>query len=216
MSTEHEWLSLDPGEDVVWTGQPRLWRIATTVAGAVVLTLLVFAAAVYVSLSVDPAAWGLPANTNVLVWGVAVLIALSQVGSVTVAYLKVDKTDYVLTNRRVYRKHGILSETVTSVGVDRVQNTTLFKDMTGNLFDYGTVSISTAGSGGADLTINDLNDPETFRDRLQEQVREASERSGDGDDRATFGTGIDAETMDALLREARGLRAVAERMEDQV
>lgn len=216
MSTDHEWLSLDPGEEVVWTGQPRLWRIATTVAGGVVLTVLAFAVAVYVSLSVDPAAWGLPENTTMLVWAAAVLIALSQVGSVTVAYLKVDKTDYVLTNRRVYRKHGIVSETVTSVGVDRVQNTTLHKDVTGTLFDYGTVSISTAGSGGADLTINDLNDPETFRDRLQEQVRAAGERADDAGERAAHGTGIDAETMDALLREARGLRAVAERMEERV
>jgi len=211
--TEHEWLSLDEGEAVVWVGEPRIWRIADTVARAVVVTVVAAAVAVYVSLEVDPAVWGLPQYTTTLVWGGAVVVALLQIKSVTVDYLRVDKTDYVLTNRRVYRKTGILSETVTNVGVDRVQNTTLHKDVTGNLFDYGTVSISTAGSGGSDLVVTDLDDPETFRDRLQEQVRAATE-SESGSQPAPVAGGLDDQTVDALLSEARGLRAVAERMEE--
>ncbi len=30
--TDFEWLSPDPGEEVVWTGAPRLWRIGSNVA----------------------------------------------------------------------------------------------------------------------------------------------------------------------------------------
>jgi uncharacterized membrane protein YdbT with pleckstrin-like domain len=211
--TEQEWLSLDEGEEVVWAGEPRIWRIVDTVARAVAVTVVAAAAALYVSLEVDPAVWGLPQYTTTLVWGVAVVVALLQIKSVTVAYLRVDKTDYVLTNRRVYRRTGIFSETVTNVGVDRVQNTTLRKDLTGNLFDYGTVSVSTAGSGGSDLVVTDLDDPETFRDRLQEQVRAATE-SESGSRPAPVAGGLDDQTVDALLSEARQLRAVAERMED--
>ena len=213
--TEHEWLSLDEGEEVVWSREPRVWRIADTAARAVVVTAVAAAAAVYVSLEVDLAVWGLAQYTTTLVWGVAVVVALLQVASVTVAYLKVNRTDYVLTNRRIYRKTGVLSETVTNVGVDRVQNTTLHKDARGNLFDYGTVAVSTAGSGGSDLVVTDLDDPETFRDRLQEQVRAGGASDGESPP-ASVADGLDDQTVDALLSEARGLRAVAERMEENV
>ncbi|WP_415379228.1 PH domain-containing protein [Halosimplex sp. TS25] len=214
MTAELEWLSLDPGEEVVWSGRPRVWRIAGTVAGGAVLTLLAFGGAVAVSLGAVPGLDGLAGSSNAVVWGIAVLIALSQIGSVAFAYLRVQHTDYVLTDRRIYRKTGIFSETVTGVGVDRVQNTTLRKDVAGNLFDYGTVSISTAGSGGTDLAITDLDDPETFRDRLQEQVRAADEAREDDRASAAEAGALDAEAMDALLTEARRLRAVAERMEE--
>ncbi|WP_123535625.1 PH domain-containing protein [Halosimplex salinum] len=216
MTAEHDWLSLDPGEDVVWIGQPRVWRIVGTAAGAFVLVAIAVAGA---ALAPRLDAVGAGGEYGVVaVWAVAGIVALSALWNVAVAYLRVQHTDYVLTNRRIYRKTGILSETVTSVGVDRVQNTTLRKDVTGNLFDYGTVSISTAGSGGADLSISDLDDPESFRDRLQEQVRAAGERDGDGDDeRPDPAVGaLDEEAMTAVLAEARRLRAVAERMEERV
>lgn len=213
MTGEYEWLSLDPEEEVVWTGQPRVWRIAGTVAGGVVLTLLAFGGAIAASVGALPGIDSLTGGSNAVVWGIAVLVALSQIGSAAVAYLRVENTDYVLTSRRIYRKSGIFSETVTSVGVDRVQNTTLRKDVTGNLFDYGTVSVSTAGSGGADLAITDLDDPEAFRDRLQEQVRAADEAREDERPPALAGE-LDGEAMEALLTEARRLRAVAERMEE--
>ncbi|ELZ28118.1 hypothetical protein C475_04915 [Halosimplex carlsbadense 2-9-1] len=215
MNEEYEWLSLDPDESVVWTGQPRVWRIVGTAAGAAILSLLALAAAVFVTTQValDPAEF--PVAPGLVVWAVAALIVASQVLGVAWAYLKVEHTDYVLTDRRIYLKTGVLSETVTSVGVDRVQNTTLRKDITGNLFDYGTLAVSTAGSGGADLAVSDLDDPETFRDRLQEQVRAASERGEDDDDPAPVAEGLDEATVEALLAEARGLRAVAERMEER-
>ena len=214
MTAEHEWLSLDPDESVVWTGQPRVWRIAGTAGGAAVMSLLALAGAVFVTTQVALDAAEFPVAPGLVVWAVAALVVASQVATVAWAYLKVEHTDYVLTDRRIYLKTGVLSETVTSVGVDRVQNTTLRKDVTGNLFDYGTVAVSTAGSGGADLAVSDLNDPEAFRDALQKQVRVASEREGD-DEPAPAGA-LDEATVDALLMEAKKLRAVAERMEDGV
>jgi len=214
MTENYEWLSLDPDESVVWTGEPRVWRIAGTAAGAAVLSLLALAGAVFVTTQVTLDAAEFPVAPGLVVWGVAALVVASQVATVAWAYAKVGHTDYVLSDRRIYLKTGVFSETVTSVGVDRVQNTTLRKDVTGNLFDYGTVAVSTAGSGGADLAVSDLNDPEAFRDALQKQVRVASEREGD-DEPAPAGA-LDEATVDALLMEAKKLRAVAERMEDGV
>lgn len=210
MTEEIDWFSPDSGETVVWTGQPRVWRIWGSVASGLVVSVVALAVAYVVTTQVSLA----PTNSlpvDAIAWGVAILVVLSQVVSAAGAYARTVNTYYVLTDKRVYRKEGVLSEHVSNVGVDRVQETTLSKDVTGNLFDYGTVAISTAGSGGTDLALTDLPDPETFRDHLQEQVRTASSDSAD-----ESSTGLDTDTVDALLTEARGLREVAERMEESV
>lgn len=214
MTEEMNWFSPDPEETVVWTGQPRMWRIWGSVARGVVVSVVVLVVAYVVTtrVSLPPtSSLPLPLPADAVVWGVGVLVVLSQVVSVAGAYARTVNTDYVLTDKRVYRKQGVLSEHVSNVGVDRIQETTLSKDMTGNMFDYGTVAISTAGSGGTDLALTDLDDPETFRDRLQEQVRAASPDSDDG-----ASAGLDADAVDSLLTEARGLRTVAERLEESV
>lgn len=204
MPSEPEWLSEESDETVVWTGQPRVWRIWRTVAAAVLVSVLTVGGVAYVTVrgNLDGGTEG------VLAWVLAGLGVLTMGAAVVSAYLRVRHTDYVLTDAHVYKKSGILSQRVTGLGLDRVQETTLSKGIAGNYFDYGTVAISTAGSAGTDLALTDLNDPESFRDLLQERVREAS--TGEGDE----GSPVDARTADALLTEARGLRSVAERLEE--
>lgn len=215
MTVEADWFSPEPDETVVWSGQPRLKRILPTAARSFVVSMVAlvaaFAGTTWLLSQLPPrAVAGLPVPAPLVVWLVAVLVVVWQLASVALAYLRVEQTDYVLTDRRVYRKTGVLSEQVSSLGVERVQETTLSKDFFGNLFDYGTVAISTAGSGGTDMALTDLTDPETFRDRLNEQVRASGGRAT-GDD-----GGVDADTAAALLTEARGLREVAERLEESV
>jgi len=87
----------------------------------------------------------------------------------------------------------------------------------------GYVNVSEVWLDAADRTFeettaaieeNDI-DPETFRDRLQEQVRAAGQdRSGETG--TTAAGELDDATVEALLTEARGLREVAERLEETV
>ncbi|MEF8850952.1 MAG: PH domain-containing protein [Haloarculaceae archaeon] len=204
-----DWFSPDASETVVWHGKPRTRRIIPRVAGAVVLTALAVGFA-----AVAPAG-GLDGGTLVVVWGAAGLVVLGAVAWVGLAYLRVRATDYVLTDRNVYKKTGVFSERVSRVGLDRIQNTTLKKDVTGNLFDYGTVLLSTAGSGGTALAVTDLDDPEQFRDELGPLV----DASG-GPGRDAFEAGgtepvLDDATVEAMVPEARRLRESAQRLERQ-
>lgn len=212
MSADLEWLSPDPGETIVWTGKPRLRRILGTVVGAVVGSIVALVVAFGLV-----RAWSefsdvpLPVPETA-VWGVALLFVAFQGVQVAAAYQRVQATDYVLTDRNVYKKTGVLSENVTRVGVDRIQNTTLRKDFFGNLFDYGTVLLSTAGSGGAELTISDLNDPDAFRAELRPLINAAGGPGGRAD--APDGAaGLDGETVETLVGEARRMRETAERLE---
>jgi uncharacterized membrane protein YdbT with pleckstrin-like domain len=206
------WLSLDPGERVVWTGKPRTRRIIGTVAGGVVVVLVAVVAGV--ALPGFLPAGDLPLG-GVGVWLGVVLVVLLQAGQIALAYLRVENAGYVLTDRNVYKKTGVLSETVTRVGLDRVQNTRLQKGVRGNLFDYGSVAISTAGGGGTELVVTDLDDPETFRDELQALARTASEEATT---RAAAGgpsghAALDPDRLATLAEEFGRLRETADRLE---
>ncbi|MFB6160657.1 MAG: PH domain-containing protein [Haloferacaceae archaeon] len=202
-----EWLSLDAGEEMVWSGGPRLRRTLPTVARSTAWALAFLAVAV-----VGPRF--APASVpDLAVVGGGVLLALASGRTAAMAYLRTTNTDYVLTNRSVYEKRGVWSTNVTRVGVANVQNTRLEKSVWGNLFDYGTVAVSTAGSSGDDLVVTDLNDPETFRNELQ---RLTSAAGSPPTGAAPSGGSLDAAAVDALLPEARSMRAAAERVEREV
>jgi uncharacterized membrane protein YdbT with pleckstrin-like domain len=213
MTTRPDWLSPDAGETVRWHGGPRLRRVLPTVAAAAtwIVLLVAGAAAAVRTLPLPPLA---PA-------GAAVLLALPAVGAVALAYLRTTNVEYVLTDRNVYRRDGVLSTRVLRVGLETIQRTALTKGVWGEAFDYGTIAISTAGSEGVDLRFADLDDPEPVRTELRRLI---GKRGGAGAD-ATGGrrepatgdaTALDAATADALHTEFAALRAAADRLERTV
>jgi uncharacterized membrane protein YdbT with pleckstrin-like domain len=210
MVTETEWLSLDPGEEVVWRGAPRVLRIMSDVARFVVWSVAAFVAAFVVTTVVNVP---LPIP-DLAAWGVAVAWTLLQAVSPVKSYLQTRNTEYVLTDKNLYEKTGVWSENVTRVGVDKIQNTQLKKDFFGNTFDYGTILVSTAGGGGVELAIADLDDPDELRTALRTQMSRASQQT-QGDSRAGVG-GVDPETAQRLVEEARKLRETAETIERHV
>ncbi len=211
MVTDFEWLSLDPDEEVVWTGAPRLRRIASNVATFALWSLVGVAVAFVVTTTLN---LELPLP-DLAVWGAAVLWVLLQAVSPARAYLQTEHTDYVLTSENVYRKTGVWSENVTRVGVDRIQNTQLKKDLFGNAFDYGTILLSTAGGSGAELSIADLDDPDELRNELRTQMARAGQQTprGPESDSEPGAEGVDPETFRTLVDEAERMRETAETIE---
>jgi uncharacterized membrane protein YdbT with pleckstrin-like domain len=206
MASEPEWLTLDPGETVVWSGTPRVRRIVSNVATFALWSIAAFVAA-FVLTTVLNVELPLPDRG---VWGVAVLWTVLQAISPVQAYLRTKNTDYLLTDKNIYKKTGVWSENVTRIGLENIQNTTLKKDFTGKLFDYGTILVSTAGGSGTEMTIDDLDDPDTLRTELRTRMASAREQErGDPEARS----GIDPETLQVLVDEARQLRDATETVE---
>lgn len=203
-----DWLTLDPEETVVRTAQPRVRRVLSTGAGALLFAATGVAVGVVATRSPDLA---LPAGP---VWGGVALVVLLTALSVGWRYLVTVTTEYVLTTQNVYERTGVLSETVTRVGLDNVQRIELERSFLGRVFDHGTLSVSTAGSGGEEVTLADLDDPDAFRDDLRRLSTRAGERARErGRDRS--GAGIDADTLDVMAEEAGRLRASAERIREE-
>lgn len=170
-----DWLALDPEEAIEWEAHPRYMRAAP----AVLASLTVAAIAVGAAVVVDPLA-------------LAGLLVAPLPG--LYGYLRVTNTRFVVTNRAVYRKRGIVGIDVRTVELDRVQNTRSRRGVLGNAFGYGTVDIEVAG--GPDLRFYDVYDPD--------DVRRLIERLGGG--RSSIpGTVEQWRAVRDELREIRGL-----------
>ncbi|MFD1634729.1 PH domain-containing protein [Haloplanus ruber] len=207
MVSHPDWFSLDTGETMVRQGAPRVRRVLPAVVAATLwLGLLAVGAVVAVRTLV--------VSTPVAV-GAAVLLALPAVAGTAWRYLRTVNVEYVLTDRNCYRKRGVLSTSVTRVGLGDVERTALHKNVWGSIFDYGTVSISTAGTDGVDLRLTDLDGPEAFRDELQQR---AGHETGDGSTGGSIpdSAGLDAATAETLLTEFTALHAAADRLDREV
>jgi uncharacterized membrane protein YdbT with pleckstrin-like domain len=209
MESRPDWLSLDSDETVVWRGAPRIRRVLPTAAAATLwIALLV------VGVSLGPRFAPVPARAlpGTLLAAAALLLALPALVAVGGTFLRTTNVEYVLTDRNCYRKAGVLSTRVSRIGLSTVERTSLTKGVWGNAFDYGTVSISTAGSDGVDLRFADLNDPEPVRAEMRRLI--GSRRPRDAD--ATTATALDETTADALLADFGALRESARRVERAV
>jgi uncharacterized membrane protein YdbT with pleckstrin-like domain len=196
-----DWFPDRTAEAVVWRGAPRLRRVLPTVAVASCWIALLVAVAL---VAPEPVS----AFPRVALVGGTVLLSAPAVAVAVGAYLRTANVEYVLTEGSVYRKTGVLSTSVTRLDLGTVQGTALQKDLWGTLFDYGTISISTAGSDGVDLRLTDLDDPEPVRRRLRGLV--GSRRPADA------ASGLDATTAATLSTEFRALHAAADRVEAAV
>ncbi|WP_254840200.1 PH domain-containing protein [Natronomonas marina] len=142
-----EWLRLEAGETVEWETRPRLVRAAP----GVLVGLAVAAAGIAGAVLVDQLA--------------AVLVVLAPLPAVY-AYLRVVNTRYVLTDRALYRKRGVVGIDLRTVELSRVQNTRSTQGVLGAAFGHGSVEIEVAG--GRDLRFADIYDPNEVRRHIEE------------------------------------------------
>lgn len=206
MVSDAEWLSLEADERVEWWGQPRLRRILPAVARSL------FWVGVFLAVAVVGPSYAPESVPGIAIVAGGVALAVLSTTTAIRAYLRTRNVYYVLTNRAVYLKRGVLSTAVTRIGAANIQNTELRKSVLGNLFDYGTIAISTAGSRGADLVVQDLDDPATFRAELTAVIRAAKPEP----EPSSAGPALPAGAVDTLLAEVRTLRTAAERLEGAI
>jgi len=159
-----DWLPLADGESVAWEDGPRrttaLPGIAVGVGLAVAGVGLAAVGFGLVSVGVDFVAVsvsGTVGNTFLL----AAPVVLAGVSIAAGAYLSVVNTEYVVTDRAVYEKTGVVGITVTEAPLSKVENSAFSQSSLGTVFGYGTVTIETAG--GNDVSFRRIDDPQTAR-----------------------------------------------------
>lgn len=148
------WLALADDETVRWRGRPRIQTVVPWLAVAV-LGMAGIAVAVAVGW-LSPLALGwLPVLSVLPLW----------------RYVRVARTAFVITDRRVAIRRGVLGVSARAVGLERIQNTTVTQGAIDRVIDAGTIAIETAS--GSALAFRSIDDPLV--------VRRVLERTATGD-----------------------------------
>ena len=67
---------------------------------------------------------------------------------------------YTITNKRVKVKRGILGNKVDEIDIDHIRNVSLRQNFSAKIMKYGDVLIGTAGTGGYEIIIEKIDNPE--------------------------------------------------------
>jgi len=131
--------------------------------------------------------------------GIPLSIVLIGIPIVVASYLQYTNTNYVVTNRGLYSKRGVLSRDVQQIGFDKVQNISYSQSALGSYFGYGSVDVSTAGGSGIELQFRSIPNPAAVQELIAREI----------DSRQQTDTGSTKEdVLDAILEELRVIRHV--------
>ena len=165
------WVSLDADEQLLWVGRRSLWTIARSILVAAVLTL---AAGLFAAGLPDI----LPEDAPQIVRTALPAIALLAAALIAVHAVAVHRSvTYALTENEVYEKTGVLSDNITQIPLQRVQNTEMNLSLTDRLLGYGDVTIRTAGTDAPNVVLRDIPDPRTVHEMVLENWSSASNAS---------------------------------------
>ena len=136
--------------------------------------------------------------------GIPLSLVLIGIPLLVGSYLQYTNTNYVVTNRGLYSKRGILSKDVQQVGFDKVQNISYSQSALGSSFGYGSVDISTAGGSGVELRFRSIPDPAAVQELIAREI----------DSRQQSGSGSAADTDDVLEEILAELRVISRALTD--
>ena len=135
-----------------------------------------------------------------LIIGIPLAIVLIGIPIIVASYLQYTNTNYVVTNRGLYSKHGILSRDVKQIGFDKVQNISYSQSAIGSSLGYGSVEISTAGGSGVELKFRSIPEPAEVQELITSEID--TRQQGTADD----ATDTD-DILDEILVELQAIRA---------
>lgn len=85
-------------------------------------------------------------------------------------YFSYTSTNYAITNRRVMLESGIISKQISEMSLTKIELVEVEQSLLGRMLDYGTVIVR--GTGGSGIFFHGIEKPFSFRNLLQEQIRQ--------------------------------------------
>ncbi|TKX50310.1 PH domain-containing protein [Halorubrum sp. ASP121] len=134
--------------------------------------------------------------------GIPLSLVLIGIPIVAASYLQYTNTNYVVTNRGLYSKRGVLSRDVQQIGFDKVQNISYSQSALGSYFGYGSVDVSTAGGSGIELQFRSIPAPAAVQELIAREIDSRQQTESDS---------TKEDILDSILTELRVIRqAVAD------
>ncbi|GAA0523972.1 PH domain-containing protein [Halorubrum aquaticum] len=134
--------------------------------------------------------------------GIPLSLVVIGIPIVAASYLQYTNTNYVVTNRGLYSKRGVLSRDVQQIGFDKVQNISYSQSALGSYFGYGSVDVSTAGGSGIELQFRSIPAPAAVQELIAREIDSRQQTESDS---------TKEDVLDSILTELRVIRqAVAD------
>ena len=154
-------MDLHEGETVLFEGRPS-WR---SILGFYIVGILVSAAIGAVVALIDKT------GTGIVVF--VVLVGLV----VLIGYLRRLSTRYVISDERLWIKHGLLARRTQETRLARVQNVNTDQSVFERVLRVGTVDFDTAGSDApeADFSFRGVDDPGKVAQTVDAAVRQSQQ-----------------------------------------
>jgi uncharacterized membrane protein YdbT with pleckstrin-like domain len=109
-------------------------------------------------------------------WGFAIaLITLLSVfiPLLIILYIVLNKrsTKYVITNKRIAGRYGIISEDFKSASFQHITSVRVKQGLIGKIFKFGNIIIDTAGSGtGVDFVWKYVKNPIEVKNKIETNI----------------------------------------------
>ena len=142
-----------------------------------------------------------------LVIGIPLSFVLIGIPILVGSYLQYTNTNYVVTNKGLYSKRGILSRDVQQIGFDKVQNISYSQSAVGSSLGYGSVDVSTAGGSGVELKFRSIPEPAAVQELIAREIDSRQQGETDEADSAD-------DVLDEILQELRAIRSAVTDEED--
>lgn len=76
-------------------------------------------------------------------------------------------TEYILTNRRVILKYGVMSRDALELMLNKCEGVQIKQSVTGRIFGFGSLYVATGGSGNV---FHFVTNPVKFRNEINRQI----------------------------------------------
>lgn len=161
--------ALSAGEPILYDAKvhwavflfPILWTLAVVAAVAAVLAFFPkFVPTLDFSLD----------NISGKIWVivVAVFVAFKVIGGLPYAIIYFYNSDFVLTDRRVMSKFGLLSRTTSEQRLSKVESIHVYQSFLGRLLNFGNITVT--GTGSSTTTFGPMVDPIACKRAIEAQL----------------------------------------------
>lgn len=102
----------------------------------------------------------------ITIW--TIIIPIIVIG---IIYLLKSSTKYAITNKRVIRRRGIISEHFKSSTFKHITSLSVKQGIIGKMFNFGDIRIVTSGSGGSfDFIWRYVNNPVQVKNEIDKHI----------------------------------------------
>lgn len=89
--------------------------------------------------------------------------------------IKVIATEYVITDKRVSSRYGLIGRKTNEASFQKIQDTEFRQGWGGRALDYGNIGVRTAGTKGTEITFEGVSEPKRIQKMLRDMIKKYEE-----------------------------------------